>query len=106
MYAVLNSGFSRYYSEQMDPHMLRGAVDDLEQIVAKNDIMRQRIAEKDVGKPGHYFGRDMMIEGNMPMAAFMLAPYEFGGDQNWWRDDTKFQAYMKRHPAYSYLNGR
>ena len=105
MYAVVHK-CEREMSEMLEPRNLRGTIDDLEDIIADNEIYRAIMDEKAVGKPGHYYGKDMVIEGAMPMAAFMLTPLEFGGDQDWWKDDRKFQDYMKRNPAYSWLNRR
>jgi len=90
--------------EWLAPQNLRAAMGDhLDQLAEKNDTMRQIIAEKDVGKPGHYWERDIMIEGEMPLAVFMLTHLEFKGDPDWYKDDGKFQEFMKRNPIYSYL---
>lgn len=87
----------------LEARNLRGQVDDLDQIIDRNLFYKQAIDEKDSGKPGHYYGRDAMIEGSMPMAAFLLVPHEFGGDTEWYKDDKKFQDYMKRNPIYNWL---
>jgi hypothetical protein len=88
----------------MEPHNLRGVVDDLDQIMEQNKTYKKIMAEKAVGRPGHYYGRDVIIEGAMPMAAFIAAPAQFGGDQNWWKNDRTFQGYMKTHPGYSWTS--
>ncbi len=92
-------------AEWSDPSQLRGLISDLDPIMQKNELARQIMADKDSGRPGHYYGRNMVIEGEVPAAAFAIAAEEFGGDPDWWKDDDKFQAYMRRHPGYSWLNG-
>jgi len=92
-------------AEWSEERHLRGTIDDLGQIIKNNEVYRDYIASKDTGKPGHYYGRDVMLEGSMPAAAFILAEQEFGGDPDWFKDDRKFQDFMKRHPAYNWLNG-
>lgn len=84
---------------------MRGFIDDLEPIIENNDRYRDIMAVKDSGRPGHYYGRDVVLEGSMPMSLFLLACQEFGGDEKWFEDDRKFQAFMKRHPEYDWLNG-
>jgi hypothetical protein len=90
-------------AEWMEPQNLRGTIGDVEKIVENNKVYKRRTAEMAVGRPGHYFGRDVVLEGAMPIAAFIAAPAQFGGDQDWWKDDATFQEYMKRHPAYNWL---
>ena len=82
---------------------LRGYIDDLEPIIEQNARAKRIMEDKDRGRPGHYWGRDLVIEGSVPMAAFHLAPFEFDGDPDWWKDDARFQEYMKRHPSYNWL---
>jgi hypothetical protein len=95
----------RDVAEWTEARHLRGIVDDLEPLIEKVEVTKGFILDKDSGRPGHYWGRDIMIEGQLPAAAFHLAALEFGGDPDWYQDDAKFQAYMKRHPEYSYFNG-
>lgn len=82
---------------------LRGLVADLDAIIETNKRAKQVMEEKDSGRPGHYYGRDIVIEGEMPVAVFHAAALEFDGDADWWKDDTKFQSFMVRHPEYNWL---
>jgi hypothetical protein len=93
------SGSQESVREMLDPRGLPG----IEQVVQQNLVMKQIIEEVDSGKPGHYHGRDIMLEGAMPAAHFFLAPLEYGGDTDWWRDDAKFQDMMKRNSIYNWL---
>lgn len=90
--------------EMLEPTNLRGFIGDIGQIAEQNARMKQIIEEKDAGQPGHYYGRDVMLEGAMPIAHFMLAPMEYGGDTDWYKDDRKFQDFMKRRPVYNWLD--
>ncbi len=103
MYVIAANDLNAPFAETLEARNLRGAIDDLGLIVDNNLKMKQLIEEKDAGKPGHYYGRDMMIEGSMPMAAFLMAKFEYGGDDDWYKDDRKFQDYMKRNPIYNWL---
>jgi hypothetical protein len=103
MYFVTNH--NRKIAEWTAPGELEGLIDDLEPQLERNMLARKIMAEKDSGRPGHYYGRSMVIEGEIPAAAFAVAAAEFGGDPDWWKDDAKFQDYLKRHPDYSWLNG-
>lgn len=104
MYVVENH--NKQIAEALAPENLRGTIDDLPQIMRNNEVYREVMDAKDAGRPGHYWGRDMVIEGAMPMAAFLMTKHEFGGDEDWYRDDRKFQDFMKRNPGYSWLNRR
>ena len=104
MYVVVAKDRNLVAAEALEARNLRGLVDDVEAIVEGNQKLKQVIEEKDRGKPGHYYGRDMMLEARMPMVSFLLVPYEFGGDKDWFKDDRKFQEYMKRNPEYSLLH--
>lgn len=103
MYLVTNHNSK--IAEWSEVQNLRGFIDDLDPIVRHNQVYRKYLAERDSGRPGHYYGRDVVIEGAMPAAAFFLAPLEFGGDEDWFKDDAKFQSYMARHPNYDWFNG-
>ena len=92
-------------AELTEARHLRGIVDDVDIIVEQNKLYKQVMAEKAIGRPGHYYGRDIVLEGSLPIAAFIAAAQEFDGDAEWWRDDAKFQKYMKTHSEYSWLNG-
>lgn len=91
--------------EMTEARHLRGVIDDVEQIAERNARVRKALAEKDSGRPGHYYGKDIVLEGSIPMAAFVVAAQEFDGDPEWWRDDAKFQKYMQNHPEWNWLNG-
>jgi hypothetical protein len=103
MYVVTNH--NTQIAEWTEARNLRGTISDLETIIENNEIYRRFLAEKDSGRPGHYYGRDVVLEGSMPMAGFLVAALEFGGDEDWYKDDAKFQDFMKRHPEYDWLNG-
>jgi hypothetical protein len=104
MYVTI--GHDRKISEWLEPQNLQGGpLKDLDIIMKQNEVYRQVMARKDSGRPGHYYGRDVVIEGAVPIAAFLAAAIAYGGDQKWWRDDKKFQDFMKSHPGYSWLNG-
>lgn len=90
-------------AEWLETRNMRGIIDDVERIVENNEIYKKVMYEKDIGRPGHYWGRDVVIEGAMPMAMFIAASQEFGADPDWWQDDRKFQDYMKRHPEFNWL---
>lgn len=92
-------------AELTEARHLRGVIDDIDLIVAQNAVYRKVMAEKAAGRPGHYYGRDIVMEGAIPMGAFIVAAQEFDSDPDWWKEDSKFQAYMKRHPEYSWTNG-
>jgi hypothetical protein len=79
-----------------------GVIDDIERIAENNRIYKRVMAEKKVGRPGHYYGRDIVIEGSMPVALFIAAAQEFGADPDWWKDDRKFDDYMTRHPEWDW----
>lgn len=79
-----------------------GVIDDLETIVEHNQIYKQVMREKNVGKPGYYWGRDVVIEGSMPMALFVAAAQEFDQDPDWFMSDAKFDSYMSRHPEFDW----
>lgn len=93
-------------AEWSQPENLRGFISNLDAQMDRNSIARKIMAEKDSGRPGHYYGRNIVIEGEIPAAAFAVAPNEFDGDTEWWKDNIKFEAYMRRHPSYSWLNGK
>lgn len=93
-------------AEWSEARNFRGIIDDLDAIVEQNKAYRRVMAEQAVGRPGHYYGRDVVIEGALPAAMFVAAAAEYGGDPDWYTDDAKFQDYMKRHPEYSWLNGK
>jgi monomeric isocitrate dehydrogenase len=92
-------------AEWMNDADMREVLPDMAAIEAQNAVYRDIMVEKDRGRPGHYFGRDVVIEAQMPAAMLHAAALEFGGDPDWWKDDAKFQDYMKRHPSFSLLNG-
>lgn len=104
MYIVENH--NKKLGEMLAPENLVGVIDDLPQIMRNNQVYREVMDAKKVGRPGHYYGRDAVIEGAMPIAAFIMAEHEFGGDPHWYQDDKKFQDFMKRNPGYSWLNRR
>lgn len=90
--------------EWLDPSNLREALPGLDASIERNRLMKKIVAEKDSGKPGHYYGRDIMIEGEVPLAVFLAAALEFDGDPDWFKDDKKFQDYMSRHrETYSWF---
>ena len=93
-------------AEWSQAEALRPFISDLDPILERNAMGRRIMAEKAVGRPGHYYGRSIVIEGEIPAAAFAVAAAEFDNDPDWWKSDTKFQAYLKRHPEYSWLNGK
>jgi len=94
---------SQMAREALEARNLRGAISDIEGTVEENKVWQQIIEDRDSGKPGHYYNRDCMLEGQMPMAAFLLTPLEYGDNPDWWRDDKTFQGYMSRHPEYNWL---
>src|SRR6266446_486732 len=87
--------------EVLAPENLRGIVDDIEDIAEMNQRWKRIAEENDSGRPGHYWGKDVMLEGQMPMAAFLLAPLEYGDNVDWWRDDKLFNDFMNRNPIYN-----
>lgn len=84
---------------------MREVLPDMTAIEEENARYRKIMAAKAVGRPGHYYGRDIVIEAQMPVAMMHAAALEFGGDPDWWKDDRKFQDYLKRHPSFSLVNG-
>ena len=104
MYTVTKH--SEKIAEWSQADALHPFIDDMDEQMERNALARKIMAEKDSGRPGHYYGRSIVIEGEIPAAAFAVAPAEFGGDPDWWKSDTKFQAFMKKHPEYSWLNGK
>jgi hypothetical protein len=102
---IVTKNLQKVTAEVSEPQTLRHIVDDITPILERNQVTKEFIAEKDSGRPGHYWKRDIMLEGCMPAAAFHMAALEFDGDPDWYTDDKKFQDYMKRHPRYSYFNG-
>ena len=92
-------------AQWMNDADMRQLIPDMVQIEEKNAAAREIMTQKDSGRPGHYYGRSAVIEGEMPVAMFHAAALEYGGDPDWWKDDKKFQDYMKRHPSFSWLNG-
>lgn len=103
MYVVTNHNVK--LAEWSEARHIRGFIDDLEPIIENNARYRDIMSIKDAGRPGHYYGRDVVLEGAMPISMFLLASQEFGGDDDWFKDDAKFQSFMQRHPEYSWLNG-
>ncbi len=104
-------GYSKSWAEALDEQhfqpggALGGAISDLNQIISNNEIYRDVLASKNSGRPGFYYGRDVVIEGSMPMTIFLLGCEEYGGDDEWYRDDKKFNDFMKRHPRWDWRNG-
>jgi hypothetical protein len=87
--------------EVLEPGNLRGLL-NIEHTAEENQTYKRHLDAKDSGKPGHYWGRDIMIEGQMPMAAFLMTPLEYGDDTDWFKDDKKFEDFMKRRPIYDW----
>ena len=92
---------SQMAREVLEPGNLRGVL-NIEQTAEENKVYKRHLDDKDAGKPGHYWGRDIMIEGAMPMAAFLMTPLEYGDDQDWFKDDKKFEDFMRRRPIYDW----
>jgi len=92
--------------ELLEPQNLRGAVESMDRLMEQNKLHQEIVETVDSGKPGHYWGRDIMLEGAMPFAHFMVAALEYGGDPNWFKDDKNFQDFLKRNPGYSWLHRR
>jgi hypothetical protein len=92
---------SQVAREMLEPGNLRGVL-DIEHTAEENQTYKRHLDAKDSGKPGHYWGRDIMIEGQMPMAAFLMVPLEYGDDQYWFKDDRLFEDFMKRRPIYDW----
>lgn len=103
MYVVYEN--DRAASEVLEPRNMRGVIGDLEAIIEFNAKARDIMTEKDRGRPGHYYGRDIVIEGSVPVALHHAAAIEYGGDPDWWKDDRLFADFMKRNPMFSWLNG-
>lgn len=76
---------------------------DTRAIAVGNQLAKQIMEEKDSGRPGHYYGRDIVIEGQMPASLFLMAAREFEDDPTWYTDDKKFQDFMARHPKWNWL---
>lgn len=91
------------FDDVMGAEALRGFVDDIEPIMERNKMAKAIMEEKDRGRPGHYYGRDVVIEASVPLAVGLMAAREFGDDPLWYRDDNKFQDFMRRHSEYSWL---
>src|SRR3972149_1034909 len=102
---IISKG-SKPCDDVMSPQTLRGFVSDVDRIMEKNQSAKQIMEEKDSGRPGHYYGRDVVLEGAVPLAVHLMAAREFGDDISWFQDDRKFQDFMVRHPEYSYLRRR
>lgn len=88
--------------EMLDGSDIRHVINDYDQIARNNQVYKQVMAEKAIGRPGHYYGRDVVLEGSMPVALFIAAAQEFGADPDWWKDDKKFDNYMLRHPEWDW----
>lgn len=101
MYAVI-SKHNREVAEWQESDEFVQAVSDYLPIVAQNQVYKRIMAEKKVGRPGHYYGRDMIIEGAMPLAKFAMVPQEYGGNMDWWRDDKLFDDYMSRNKQWDW----
>lgn len=103
--------YSKDWAEASQPEHFRpgealeGADSEMFGVIEQNKRYRQYIAELDRGKPGHYYGREVMFEGSIPTVAFYMAAEEFGGDENWYQNDQQFEDYMKRHPYWDWRNG-
>jgi hypothetical protein len=97
---------SRLINDAFKAENLRGVVDNIDTIVESNKICREIVKQRDRGKPGHYWGRDIMLEGAIPEVVFYLTPAEYDNDPTWWKDDKKFQDFMRRHPEYSWLESK
>ena len=89
--------------EALEPRNLRGVVDDIDQIMEQNQQYKERMEALDSGRPGHYWGKDIVIEAAMPLASFLVTHLEYDGDPDWYQDDRKFQDFLKRNPGYSWL---
>ena len=104
-------GYSKSWAEALDTinfkpgEALGGSISDLQPILDNNAIYRDVLASKNSGRPGFYYGRDVVIEGSLPTSLFILAAEEFGGDDEWYRDDKKFDSFMKRHPEWDWRTG-
>ena len=111
MYVVIESERQgRTFKEKVqavgEARNLRGIVDNIEQTVERNKAAQEFMETGNAGRPGHYYGRDVVIEGAVPEVAFYTAPNEFAGDIDWFKDDRKFQQYMRDHPEYNWLKRR
>jgi hypothetical protein len=89
--------------EALESRNLREQIPDIDKVIEQNQRAKRIIFEQNVGRPGPYYGRDVVIEGAVPVAKFYAAQLEFGGDIDWWKDDRKFQAYMRRNPECNWL---
>jgi hypothetical protein len=92
---------SQIAREMLEPGNLRGIV-DIEHTAEENQTYKRHLDDKDSGKPGHYWNRDIMIEGQMPVAAFLMTPLEYGDNELWYKDDKQFDDFMSRRPIYDW----